>query len=428
MQAQLVAYINQRLEDESFINAYKNEPRFFTRKSLLNFKSLFLFIANIRTSSSQHELDKFFQTISSEELSDSVITDTAFFHARKKLNYQAFSVMNREVADLFYAQNDYKTWHGHRLFAVDGTTLQLPEEPRLADYFERNNSNDPTSTVVARVSTLYDVCNNLIYDASIGHYRTPEIEGAFQHIQFLKPDDLILYDRNYPSKELFARHAKLKLQFCGRIRNQGWKMVQSFLETGFDEQIVDLTNDRDLQKHLHQLEIPDEIIKVRLLRIDIGQDEPEILVTSLLDTQKYPYDQFKQLYHLRWEIETGYRYIKESCAIENVSSKTVHGVKQDFFATIFTHTLTAIMTHDANQKIQEQTAGRKYKYKLNWVNALAKLRTYAPLLFFREKIEYLLARLLNLFTQKPSPERPDRTYERRHKRNRVRSKMTYKTT
>ena len=43
-------------------------------------------------------------------------------------------------------------------------------------------------------------------------------------------------------------------------------------------------------------------LKLRLLRVELDTGESEILITSLLDTQSHPHEQFAELYHLRWPI------------------------------------------------------------------------------------------------------------------------------
>lgn len=49
---------------------------------------------------------------------------------------------------------------------------------------------------------------------------------------------------------------------------------------------------------------------MRLIRVDLPSGEIEILMTSLLDSQIYPAKIFKELYFLRWKIETFYDELK----------------------------------------------------------------------------------------------------------------------
>jgi IS4 transposase len=52
----------------------------------------------------------------------------------------------------------------------------------------------------------------------------------------------------------------------------------------------------------------------------------------LLDTQRYPVQALKALYHTRWQIEEGYKRQKCWLEIENFSGKSVRSVQQDYHA------------------------------------------------------------------------------------------------
>jgi hypothetical protein len=47
------------------------------------------------------------------------------------------------------------------------------------------------------------------------------------------------------------------------------------------------------------------------VRIRLSTGETEVLVTSLLDSEKYTTQMLKELYHLRWGIETPRCVLKE---------------------------------------------------------------------------------------------------------------------
>ncbi len=74
-------------------------------------------------------------------------------------------------------------------------------------------------------------------------------------------------------------------------------------------------------------------------------------------------------------------------------------MKQDFHAKIFTGNLAAILAFPAHDKIEKQTKGRKAAYKLNFTQALSKMKDAAILLFARpeSKIKEYLFHLLELF-------------------------------
>ena len=54
--------------------------------------------------------------------------------------------------------------------------------------------------------------------------------------------------------------------------------------------------------------------------------ETEILLTSLMDEDLYPYQIFKELYHLRWMTEKNYKNTKFRIEIKNLLGKFVESV------------------------------------------------------------------------------------------------------
>jgi hypothetical protein len=48
------------------------------------------------------------------------------------------------------------------------------------------------------------------------------------------------------------------------------------------------------------------VLKLRLIRIELENGETKILITSLLNTEKYSAEIFFDLYHHRWPIEEDY--------------------------------------------------------------------------------------------------------------------------
>ena len=166
-------------------------------------------------------MDVFFQKLFSEDIPTSPVTDTAFFHARKKLNSSAFTELDRECCDLFYESKHVKKWNCFRLLGIDGSTLTLPESPKLADFFGREKDDNPNSPIKARISQIYDVLNDLSYHTTITPYRESERRAALKHLAHIEEGDLVLYDRGYPSLQLIAYQTSKKIQFCFRVKVGG---------------------------------------------------------------------------------------------------------------------------------------------------------------------------------------------------------------
>jgi len=92
-------------------------------------------------------------------------------------------------------------------------------------------------------------------------------------------------------------------------------------------------------KACEKLGLPTTPLKVRLLRIELGDGGIEVLATSLMDYNLYPYELFKEIYFQRWPVEEDYKLLKSRIEIANFTGKSVLAVQQDFYARVFMATL-----------------------------------------------------------------------------------------
>ena len=87
-------------------------------------------------------------------------------------------------------------------------------------------------------------------------------------------------------------------------------------------------------------------VRLRVLQIHLKDSENndiiEILLTNIFEDDFTP-EEFKELYHLRWGIETKYDDIKNKLEIESFSGTSPLAVRQDFFATMFLNNLASMM-------------------------------------------------------------------------------------
>ena len=149
--------------------------------------------------------------------------------------------------------------------------------------------------------------------------------------------------------------------------------VKEFTESGEQQRIVSFKlpkKDRDMLKdypELWNLEL-----KCRLVCITLENGEKEILCTSLVDTEKFPHEDFSELYHHRWGVEEGYKLFKARAEVENFSGKTALAVKQDFFAKVFMMSLCAVLAFPIDEKVKKESLeddNKKYVNKINRTSA-----------------------------------------------------------
>ena len=416
--AKLIEYIKNIINSDHFITKHKQNPSDFIRKRKLPFQTLIIFFLNLLSGSYQKELNSYFQTLMGFDIPKLFVSKVALSKARLKLKYEAFVDLNRHLVQFFYQHfKSVKRWHGFNLLVVDGSLIRLPRIKTIAEHFGAWHPTKGDECPMARASQLFDPLNRISVDAIISPKDVGERELAAQHFLKLMPDDLVLLDRGYPAYWLFNLILSLQANLCARMSNKKWKIVRKFFNSGRREKIISLPVMSTSISVCKEMGLSLKPLKLRLIRIDLPSGETEILITSLLDKDLYPYEVFAELYHERWFVEEDYKKIKCWIEVENFTGKTPLSVYQDFHARVFSKNLTQALSFPAKAIIQQDDKNRKYSYQVNFAQALASAKSTIVLLFNRpmKTVRKLLTDLTELFSVIIEPIRPGRNFPRKPK-------------
>ena len=219
------------------------------------------------------------------------MSEQAFSKARGHFSHWPFEKMVRVTTREEYHSEDPRRWNGYHLFAIDGTTVALPDKPSLCKAFGRSGRKKDSAT--ASASMLYDIENDWIADAAIDPYPTAERTQAMGHIRRLQElgiasQSLVLFDRGYPDEKFLAFLQTNGIRFLMRCKRK-WNYV------------VDETQSDDFTLELNQE------VSLRVIRVLLPSGESETLLTNLFDL---PHEQFMTLYFRRWPVETKYDILK----------------------------------------------------------------------------------------------------------------------
>ena len=379
-------------------------------------------------SSLQRELDSFFKTVLSTDYNIRSVTKGALSQSRSKLKPEAFKEINDAACSSFYSGAPYQKWYGHRLLAVDGSRLHLPNHPSIKEEFGEYlvGSHASTPVSMALISLLYDPLNLLTLDSQIASWGESEQSLLLKHADKLQPGDLLLADRGYPSIYLFYLLGSKGVEFCFRMKEDWWLPVRSFVESGLKEMVVELSlPKKDYKKEASLLFKDEPPVRCRLVLIELENGEKEVLCTSLVDSTQYPHELFWELYHCRWGVEEGYKLLKERLDLEDFSGKTAKAVKQDFHAKILMMTLCAALSFPIEEKVRKESLEeknnneRKHERKINRTSALGMFYDIAIGLFIKGDIKNALRVFDELMMKTCEIIRPGRANPRKHKIKKV---------
>lgn len=412
--AKLIDFLKEIINSENFINRHRQSPTDFVRQRKLPFSTLIFFLINFVKGSYQDELDHFFKAIHCLDVARNFVSKAALAKARMKLKYDAFIELNLRLIHFFYDNFTVSKWNDFNLLAVDGTTVQLPRVEAIADHFGAWHPRQGGECPMARVSQMFDPVNKMTIDALIEPKSVGERELAAFHFLKLMPNDLVLLDRGYPAFWLFNLIITQGADFCARIQRKRWKIIRQFYNSGKTEKIIQLPVYPSSVKNCKDMGLPLKSLKLRLIRVELDSGEAEILITSILNTQKYPVEQFAELYHLRWPVEEDYKTMKKWIEVENFSGKSVLSVYQDFHAKVFSKNLTSALAFPTQATIDENNRHRLHQYQKNFVQVVSKVKDVLPLLFIRtrSKVLAIISDLHAIVVERIEPIRPGRKFPR----------------
>ena len=411
---------------QDIVLKYKVSETDFTRKRKQSFHSSIVFMINFLTKSLSAEIENFIHFVSQNIKEKEIVcfTKSAFVQCRKKIKPEVFKYLSDSLIEEFYTDNDesIKLWNGFRVLAVDGSRLSLPDTQELEKTYGKTKNQSETGVVQARISVLYDVLNKFAIDGCLSPLSTAESIFALSHFAFSKTGDLIIYDRGYPSFNLIYEHFDRGIDFLMRVKVGFSHVTREFYESGLDSDIVIIHPGKNT-KFSNKPYSKGIFKEVRLVKVELASGEVEVLITSLIDSEKYPNSIFKDLYFLRWGVETFYDELKNKIKAEHFSGYSGHSILQDFYAALFVSNVQSLIVGEINDELAEEFTENKYQYKVNNNLSYGFLKDRIITLFFSDKeMETIVSELKELFKKHTIPIRPNRKYERNTDKYRKRDK------
>lgn len=412
---QAVETSRELIKDEKFKRRHCRNDKDFTRTRSLPFSLVLIIVLRNSVKSLQLMVNEAMNWLDNDP-----VTASAFSQARYKFKHTAFIELNQKaVVDTMYEDDSYKKFLGFRVLAVDGSKIRLPDNDDIREEFGTITYTNGKDSVAegehpyALASVLYDVLNRVTLTAELARSDAYEVDLAVKHLAHTRAKDLITMDRNYPSYRMIAELQRHDRDFVIRCSAASFKAARKMLNgEGPDSQIVTLTPCDKQAPLMRQLELPPSIT-VRFVRVKLDTGEWEVLVTSLVDEEKYSTGEFKELYYLRWGVETFYGLIKTRLELENFTGIGPEAVRQDFFSTLYLSGMETILTEPAQNELDQKET--QHPQIVNRAVSFNAIKDQALDLLFLSEIEsdVLLNRLTALFLTNPCLERKDRSPPRK---------------
>ena len=126
------------------------------------------------------------------------------------------------VVPTFYEDGNYEKYKNHRLMAIDGSKIILPNEEEIKEHFGTFNIGNQHKSgageyTAGLASVCYDVLNRIAVDSILSHGHSYEVDLACGHLASAQRGDLFLVDRGYISYYFLATNTHRHFFFFKRF-------------------------------------------------------------------------------------------------------------------------------------------------------------------------------------------------------------------
>lgn len=292
-------------------------------------------------------------------------------------------------------------------------------------FWERNQHGSIVNKL--HLNAFYDVLNRIYTDVLVqtaADYN--EFRACATMIDRSKLENVILVaDRGYENYNIFAHAIEKGWKFAIRVKDKNSNGIASGLNLPpNDEFDIDITQifSRENTKttknagykwmpvnqvfdYLPRKSDKTYELSFRIIRFPIGSNSYEIIITNL-DRNIFDVKKIKEIYHLRWGIETSFRELKYAIGLTSFHARKPGFIKQEIYARLLLYNYCELIT---THVIKQMKNNDKTK-QVNFTIAIYICREY-----LRNKRNLSPPDVINLIEKHVLPVRPGRKDPRKVK-------------
>jgi hypothetical protein len=230
-------------------------------------------------------------------------------------------------------------WLGRNVVTGDGSTLTMADTPENQAEYPQMASQDPgCGFPIARIVVVFALSVGTVLDAALGRYQgkqtgEPSLLRSIE--QVLQPGDVLLVDRCFSGWCDLARRLQRGIDTVVRKHQGRATDFRTGRRLGKDDHLV-VVKKPERPEWLSREEyeqLPDELT-LREVRVRVPQrgfrTQEIIVVTTLLDAERYSAAALADLYRRRWQAELNLRSLKIVLQVDHLRCKTPHRVRNEF--------------------------------------------------------------------------------------------------
>lgn len=229
-------------------------------------------------------------------------------------------------------------WNGLTLLAVDGVVWRTPDTPDNEEAFARtSHAYGEASYPQIRMVCQMEVTTHLLTASAFDSVAENEMVLAERLIAQTPPQSLTLFDKGFYSLGLLQAWQDAEQQRHWLIPLKKGTQYRVLYSLGRQDQLIELTTSPQARKKWPGLP---PTMRARLLTRTI-KGKPRQVLTSMTDPLRYPAADIVDLYGHRWEIELGYREMKQYLLKSRLTlrSKKPDMIRQELWGILLAYNL-----------------------------------------------------------------------------------------
>lgn len=387
LRKQLYICIDELIENRRhFLIAEKNH---FSRERKLPLKTLIesiLFMGSNAIKDELYDIFKFKNTPST----------SAFVQQRQKLKADTFKYLFESFNKKTYSIRNV-LHKGYSLIAVDGSSIPISHDPNdLETYIKKYDKygNVCKGYNAFHIIAAYDLLSHLYVDVVIQGEAHNNENGAFNELvkRYEGNKAIFICDRCFESLNSFVHVMRKDQKYLIRVKDiHSNGLLSSLPEQETEEFDIDYqfiaaskhTNEvkkhREIYKYISNKSTFDHFeegnpyypINIRIVRIKIGENNYECIITNL-DRNEFSVEEIKQLYGMRWGIETSFRELKYTVGLTAFHAKNRNSIKQEIYAKLIFYNFSEKLIRSI--KPRKPKRERFYMYAINSTRAFHNIR------------------------------------------------------
>lgn len=292
-------------------------------------------------------------------------------------------------------------------------------------FWERNQHGSIVNKL--HLNAFYDVLNRIYTDVLVqtaADYN--EFRACATMIDRSKLENVILVaDRGYENYNIFAHAIEKGWKFAIRVKDKNSNGIASGLNLPpndeFDIDITQIFSRKNTKttknagyKWMPVNQVFDYLprksdktyeLSFRIIRFPIGSNSYEIIITNL-DRNIFDVKKIKEIYHLRWGIETSFRELKYAIGLTSFHARKPDFIKQEIYARLLLYNYCELITTHVIKQIKNNDKTKQ----VNFTIAIYICREY-----LRNKRNLSPPDVINLIEKHVLPVRPGRKDPRKVK-------------